>query len=395
MVIPTFNAGAYLSAAIDSVRKAESLSSVRAKIIVIDNHPKAFDRGFSVNADEYFNLPSNPGFGAACNFGISQGSLYKDTNWILLLNPDARVSEDFFIQFWELSLSEDFVSKRPIMPLICFNHEIKGFESRDLFTGNYDLIEIMDQDDLFIVFNWQGRAYPYHSFDRKFLQIGDFIGLKPEHDMPTQMSFSVRRALIDEPLIVTFETSTLNLVTDFIIQNAGSEISSFSAAGDLNFGWLASKFATIAGGPRRAWCGAAVLLPFSYIREIGGFDETFFLYYEDTEFSYRGLKRGFLPTLEPTLRVFHQHSGITGPLPKLRSSAIWRSRQIFIARTSGRFFAILSCCFLTLKYMILLLLRRTTIRHFLKYLLPEIYFSFSGLFAALFTKRKFTHLELT
>ena len=37
-----------------------------------------------------------------------------------------------------------------------------------------------------------------------------------------------------------------------------------------------------------AWCGGAVLLRPTYLDEVGLFDERLFLYYEDTDLSWRG-----------------------------------------------------------------------------------------------------------
>ena len=42
-----------------------------------------------------------------------------------------------------------------------------------------------------------------------------------------------------------------------------------------------------------AWCGGAVLLKRSYLDEVGTFDERFFMYYEDTDLSWRGRLRGW------------------------------------------------------------------------------------------------------
>ena len=51
-----------------------------------------------------------------------------------------------------------------------------------------------------------------------------------------------------------------------------------------------------------AWCGGAVLLRRSYLDEVGTFDERFFLYYEDTDLSWRGQLRGWRYVYEPAAR---------------------------------------------------------------------------------------------
>ena len=42
-----------------------------------------------------------------------------------------------------------------------------------------------------------------------------------------------------------------------------------------------------------AWCGGGVLLRPRYLADVGLFDERFFLYYEDTDLSWRGRSRGW------------------------------------------------------------------------------------------------------
>ena len=55
-----------------------------------------------------------------------------------------------------------------------------------------------------------------------------------------------------------------------------------------------------------AWSGAAVLLFRPYLREVGGFDERFFMYYEDFDLSWRGRLLGWRYVFEPTARVRHR-----------------------------------------------------------------------------------------
>lgn len=57
-----------------------------------------------------------------------------------------------------------------------------------------------------------------------------------------------------------------------------------------------------------AWCGGAVLLRPEYLDSVGLFDERFFLYYEDTDLSWRGRSRGWRYRFVPQSRVFHMHA---------------------------------------------------------------------------------------
>jgi GT2 family glycosyltransferase len=212
--------------------------------------------------------------------------------------------------------------------------------------------------------------------------------LKPDQDLPTDIVYTLldRDGKLDSFQVVS--TTMFETQIDYIVQNAGSEIYSPYSAGDRNFGWLASKVSNSQKGARRAWCGAAVLLPRNYFEQVGFFDESFFLYYEDTEYASRALKHGLPPNLIPELRVFHRHSGITRNYEDLRAKSIWKSRQIFAIRTSGYIYSVFFLVLLTSKATAKLLLKKTTFKHFVRFLLPEISYSLIGLLSSISLKSK-------
>lgn len=57
-----------------------------------------------------------------------------------------------------------------------------------------------------------------------------------------------------------------------------------------------------------AFCGAAVLLRMAALREVGDFDEDFFLYYEDTDLSWRLRAAGWTVRYEASAVVRHEHA---------------------------------------------------------------------------------------
>ena len=61
-----------------------------------------------------------------------------------------------------------------------------------------------------------------------------------------------------------------------------------------------------------AWCGGAVLLRRRYLDDVGLFDERFFLYYEDTDLSWRGRLRGWRYVYVPGAVVRHHHAPVVG-----------------------------------------------------------------------------------
>ena len=59
-------------------------------------------------------------------------------------------------------------------------------------------------------------------------------------------------------------------------------------------------------------CGAALALKTAAVREVGGIDPRFFLYYEDVDLSWRLRLSGYSVRYVPGAVVVHQHSASTG-----------------------------------------------------------------------------------
>ena len=83
-----------------------------------------------------------------------------------------------------------------------------------------------------------------------------------------------------------------------------------------------------------AWCGGAVLLKRAYLEQVGLFDEQLFLYYEDTDLSWRGRLRGWRYMFEPTAVVRHRHaqsSGVGSPTFRFYTE---RNRLLVLAKNA-------------------------------------------------------------
>jgi GT2 family glycosyltransferase len=83
-----------------------------------------------------------------------------------------------------------------------------------------------------------------------------------------------------------------------------------------------------------AWCGGAVLLKRRYLDEVGTFDERFFLYYEDTDLSWRGQLRGWRYVYEPGALVRHHHAQSSGVGSPLFRFATERNRLLMLAKNA-------------------------------------------------------------
>ncbi len=83
-----------------------------------------------------------------------------------------------------------------------------------------------------------------------------------------------------------------------------------------------------------AWCGGAVLLERAYLDDVGTFDERFFLYYEDTDLSWRGQLRGWRYVYAPGAVVRHHHASSAGVGSPLFRYCTERNRLLMLAKNA-------------------------------------------------------------
>ncbi len=78
--------------------------------------------------------------------------------------------------------------------------------------------------------------------------------------------------------------------------------------------------------------GAGVLLRKAMLREIGYFDESIFMYYEDTDLAIRARRRGWRVVYTPDSMVRHHHSGVAVEWSPFFISHVSRSRLYVILK---------------------------------------------------------------
>ena len=162
------------------------------------------------------------------------------------------------------------------------------------------------------------------------------------------------------------------------VQNASSFYHWPDLAGDIGFGLLNTNQYSRQSQITASWCGAGVVLSRSFLQITGGFDERFFLYYEDTELAVRGANLGLAPVFIPELIIYHEHSSSTGKNQRKRAKAIWTSRALFSTIIAGK-----STTLITIFSRFLGQLIKIKVIKWLpalqRYLLPELFFSLKGL----------------
>jgi GT2 family glycosyltransferase len=148
-----------------------------------------------------------------------------------------------------------------------------------------------------------------------------------------------------EPAWYTVETDATPVP---VINNVGTELAPDGYGRDR--GWLEldrGQFDTPVDVD--AWCGGAVLLRREYLDDVGDFDESLFLYYEDVELSRRGSARGWRYRTAPDSVVRHVHSATASDRSAFAAHYNERNRLLVTtrhaaptqtARAVGRYLAI-------------------------------------------------------
>ncbi|MGD9702375.1 MAG: glycosyltransferase [Acidimicrobiia bacterium] len=84
-----------------------------------------------------------------------------------------------------------------------------------------------------------------------------------------------------------------------------------------------------------AWCGGGVLLRRAYLDDVGLFDERLFLYYEDSDLSWRGQLRGWRYLYVPTSVIRHRHAASSGgPASPVFQFHVQRNRLLMLAKNA-------------------------------------------------------------
>ncbi|MBU6329937.1 MAG: glycosyltransferase [Acidobacteria bacterium] len=118
-----------------------------------------------------------------------------------------------------------------------------------------------------------------------------------------------------------------------VINNVGSVVFEDGCGADR--GWLrrdAGQFDEPA--EVFAWCGGGVLLRPAYLADVGLFDESFFLYYEDTDLSWRGQARGWRYRTVPSSRVRHVHAASSGEGSEVFAFHVERNRLLMLVKNA-------------------------------------------------------------
>jgi GT2 family glycosyltransferase len=118
-----------------------------------------------------------------------------------------------------------------------------------------------------------------------------------------------------------------------LIQNAGVLLLSDGSAGDRGSGepddGRYDRREEVFGA-----CGASMLVRREALADVGGFDESFFMYYEDTDWSWRARLRGWRIIYEPRAVAQHAHAATSGEWSEFFTFHADRNRLFMVLKNA-------------------------------------------------------------
>ena len=342
VVVLNFDGGDMTFECLDSLL-ASDWPSDRLDIVMVDNG-SLDDVVERIAADERYRSIevleplANLGFAGGCNLGIGVAG---DHEYVALLNNDATVDPGWLRAMVPVAESDERIGA--VAAKMLFADRFHGIEfdvpeASHILASEHRLLGVrvsgvrLDgvrvDDRLAFDEGFHGAEPPQLKDGEELARWSSAIAaLRIASDGSSPSTISVRLSCLEpRPFMLRSEidtvTGTVGPDAEWVevrippepfdvINNVGSNLFAGGFGGDRGFldvddGQYDEPADVF------AWCGGAVLLKRSYLDDVGTFDERFFLYYEDTDLSWRGRLRGWRYVYEPGALVRHHHAQSSG-----------------------------------------------------------------------------------
>jgi GT2 family glycosyltransferase len=364
VVVLNFDGGDMTLECLDSLL-ATDWPSDRLEIVMVDNgslddvveRVATHERYQSVRVLEQL---ANLGFAGGCNIGIGVAG---DHDYVALLNNDATVDPGWLRAMVPVAESDERIGA--VAAKMLFANRFHGIDfdvpdASHIVAGEHRLLGVRvsgvrvdgDRVDDRLAFD-EG----FHGAEPPQLKDGEEIArwssasaaLRVAANGEAPSTMSVRLSCL-EPRQFTLR-STIDTVSGTVgpdpewfdvripvapfdvINNVGSNLFAGGFGGDRGFLEVDHRQYDEPADVF-AWCGGAVLLKRSYLDDVGTLDERFFLYYEDTDLSWRGQLRGWRYVYEPGALVRHHHAQSSGVGSDFFRFHTERNRLLMLAKNA-------------------------------------------------------------
>ncbi len=326
VVVVNYDGGEVTRRCIDALLATEHPAD-RLEIVVVDN---ASVDGLNWVLKEHYPQVRlieslvNEGFARGCN--LAMGDL-DQVDFVALINNDAIVEPNWLAPLLAVMADPTVGAASPKLLLNVEAHAVT-FDAAELHSLDHrkvgvrvDRVEV-DGVDRTAEVRFDERFHDEHphepgrwtkGFASVWWAVAPAVGsqsvrLQLHAAVPTEVTVGVPGA------VRTVEVGPAGTTVELQVEQRVRILN--SAGGGLYRGWF--------GGDRGflepdigqydeptevfSWCGGAVLLRSEYLTDVGIFDPTYFLYYEDFDLAWRGRTSGWTYRYVPSARVFHEHA---------------------------------------------------------------------------------------
>ncbi len=161
----------------------------------------------------------------------------------------------------------------------------------------------------------------------------EFVALLNDDALPDEgWLTALRDALGSDPMVGVAQPKLVLAGTEPpLINSLGVELDGHGAGLDIGLGRPESE-ARVDTHDISIFSGGALLFRRTFIDDLGGFDERYFLYYEDVDLALRGAERGWVYRCAPASRVVHAMGATTDRIADERLRLQERNRLTISAR---------------------------------------------------------------
>lgn len=347
VVVVNYNGKKYIDELLASLQNQISKNFIY-EIVFVDNN-SADDSVKYIQqhwADKIKNLRvvesnENLGFAGGNNLGVKE----SQGKYIVLLNNDTKPNED-----WLQNLYNFFINKENIVianSLLLFYYDyikIKFYTQDKFFISN----KIKINETEYIIDNKFCRNLLYNQdtltcFGHSEIYIPLINGVRDYNIELNKISgLENDKVIIGESEYAFSRTININLSKEVIdnnkktlVQNAGSGVNENYDGYDIGF---TDEYDEKYMKPYQITnsCGASMMMEKEKFMASGGFDETFFMYYEDTDLSFRARRNGGEIWYCPDSIVRHIHTGSSKEWSPFFIFHVTKNKLLFVYKNISR-----------------------------------------------------------
>jgi GT2 family glycosyltransferase len=324
VIVINYDGGDVTMRCLDALHKTDWDSS-RLEIVVVDNAsidgldwkiPKIFPHVKLIKS------LTNEGFARGNNLAMTD---LEGVDFVALINNDTIPETSWLLEQMDVMNSDIRIGA--VGAKLLFNKHVIGAELdsfgkfaclTDVRINGEKALHLLQFDERFDRSGIGANSpTPQHWFSQScsfWIESEERFGEKPVIEVELvaddSIELQLRTDTQSQTLVITKEPQRFTIASSNlgrVINNAGEGMFAGLQGGDIGFKELDL-------GQRETnievfgFCGGAVLLRTEFLHDVGLFDPSFFLYYEDIDLAWRGRLRGWKFWYAPKSVVVHEHS---------------------------------------------------------------------------------------